>query len=191
MTEARNFYLVYAHYKDDIAYERRRTFTKSDMYWFGTDERMALQHYRQLARGTDDKREAHIKCIDLNELPEYQTKSPADTMIGALNEKVAGPINRIFGYNYIKTRGCTTDKGVTFSLMTDKIDPIAPDWRGRLNKSLVHKDSIDAYYVVRDAFNDVFEILVDHYLKDVEVLTPTKININGKTHRKLEPTKGV
>ena len=191
MTEVRNFYLVYAHYKDEVAYERRRTFTKSDMYWFGTDERMALQHYRQLARSADDKREAHIKCIDLNALPDYQTKSLSDTMIGALNEKVAGPINRIFGYNYVKTRGCTTDKGVTFSLMTDKIDPIAPDWKGRLNKSLIHKDSIDAYYVVRDAFNDVFPILVDRYLKDVEVVTPTKININGKTHKKLEPTKGV
>lgn len=191
MTEVRNFYLVYETSKDHDCYEHRRTFTKSDMYWFGTDERMALQHYRQLARGVSDKREAHIKCIDLNEIPEYQTKSPADSMIGALNEKVAGPINRVFGYNYIKTRGCTTDKGVTFSFMADKVDPIAPDWKGRLNKSLIHKDNIDAYYVVRDAFNDVFEILVDRYLKDVEVVIPTKININGKTHRKLEPTKGV
>ena len=77
-------FIVYEEPKDR-GEVHKRTMTKSDMYWFGIDERLALQSYRTLARNLSSNWVAHIKAIDLDSLPDYTTKKPVDDMIGKLN----------------------------------------------------------------------------------------------------------
>lgn len=191
MSNARKFFLVYSVCETDQKYEDGRPFTKSDMHWFGTDERRALSTYRSVARYSGKSTKAHIKCVDLDSIPDYVTADASDTMIGSLCEQLVSPINHSFGWSFAKSRGCKTSKGVTFSISTDTEEDfkIRPNSRGQIDKSLIHRDDIDMYYVKKAAFKDVLPILVDHYLRNIEVLVPTKININSKTYKKLEPNK--
>ena len=59
--------------------------------------------------------------------------------------------------------------------------------RGK-HESVVHKEYVESFYLEQAAFNSVFEIILDKYLKDVDFTVPTKINVNGKTIRKFEST---
>lgn len=174
-------FIVYEEPKDR-GEVHKRTMTKSDMYWFGIDERLALQSYRTLARNLSSNWVAHIKAIDLDSLPDYTTKKPVDDMIGKLNSML-GKLNRISPHR-LHSRGIANqEKGsVTFSIQ------LTDTGKERKHESVVHKEYVESFYLEQAAFNSVFEIILDKYLKDVEFTVPTKINVNGKTIRKFEPT---
>lgn len=172
---------------------RVRPFTKSDVCWFGTDEHMALQQYRSYARGGGSNL-VHIKSIDLDKLEEYTSVSPVDETISALNKALYSSLNRLHR-SRLRSRGSSNRDGssITYSFTLDEIEPAKPGFGGRSAcKSLIHRNDIDCGHVIDDAYNSVFPILVDKYLNEIDsklLLVPVKININGKTYRKLEPNK--
>lgn len=174
-------FIVYDEPKDK-GETHKRTMTKSDVYWFGIDERLALQNYRTLARNISSNFTAHIKAIDLDSLPEYMTKKPTDDMICKLNSML-GKLNRI-SPRRLHSRGTTNQEkdSATFSIQ------LVDTGKECRRESVVHKKYIESFYLEQAAFNSVFEIILDKYLKDVDFIVPTKINVNGKTIRKFEPS---
>lgn len=176
-------FIVYEEPKDK-GKEYKRSMTKSDVRWFGTEERLALQNYRSIARNLSPYWVAHIKAIDLDSLPDYTTKKPVDDMISALNS-IVGKMNRVSPHR-LHCRGIANqDKGtVTFSIQLCQED----ERPKRKRESVVHKEEIEAWYLEQSAFNDVFEIILDKHLKDVDFIVPTKINLNGKTIRTFKTT---
>lgn len=184
--ESKKFFIVYS---DPSGKEYDRTFTKSDVYWFGVEERLALQTYRQLVRSHSKGRTPHIKCLDLESLPEYATKQPVDDMISALNAKLYRNLNHASPHR-IASRATTNQAKdcVTFSFSYDKIDENTQWGTHKKTRSTVHKENIDPGFLEQSAFNDVFEILLDRYLRDIDFITPVKINVNKKLYRKFNPT---
>lgn len=176
-------FIVYDEPKDKGQYHKRGL-TKSDVRWFGIDERLALQNYRSIARNLSPYWVAHIKAIDLDSLPDYTTKKPVDDMISALNT-VVGKLNRVSPHRLHSRGTANQDKGtVTFSIQLYQAD----EKPSRKRESVVHDERIESFYLEQNAFNNVFDILLDKYLKDVDFIVPTKINVDGKTVRKFEPT---
>ena len=178
-------YIVYEEPKDK-GEVYKRSLTKSDVHWFVTDERLDLQNYRSLARTRSENWVAHIKAIDLDSLPDYSTKTPVDDMISKLNSELWGRLNFVSPHR-ITSRGTTNQArdSVTFSFTLNPMDERYCNNR----KSVVHKENIESFYLEQAAFNNVFEILLDKYLTDIDFITPVKINVNGKTVRKIQPTK--
>lgn len=183
------FYIVYGIPKDGTKDWRgnNRTFTKSDVEWFGIDERMALQKFKSLARRCGDTYTPYLKCVDLESLPDYTTTKPSDELIAEINKKVISPLNSISSY-WIHTRATTNKDGVvTFSITNDIMEEERPDYYGRTNLSVCHNSKLSMNSIERKAFNNVLEILVDRYIKKVNITVPLKLRINKKDHLKLKP----
>lgn len=183
------FYIVYGIPKDGTKDWRgnNRTFTKSDVEWFGIDERMALQKFKSLARRCGDTYTPYLKCVDLESLPDYTTTKPSDELIAEINKKVISPLNSISSY-WIHTRATTNKDGVvTFSITNDIMEEKRPDYYGRTNLSVCHNSKLSMNSIERKAFNNVLEILVDRYIKKVNITVPLKLRINKKDHLKLKP----
>lgn len=183
------FYIVYGIPKDGTKDWRgnNRTFTKSDVKWFGIDERMALQKFKSLARRCGDTYTPYLKCVDLESLPDYTTTKPSDELIAEINKKVISPLNSISSY-WIHTRATTNKDGVvTFSITNDIMEEERPDYYGRTNLSVCHNSKLSMNSIERKAFNNVLEILVDRYIKKVNITVPLKLRINKKDHLKLKP----
>lgn len=185
------FYIVYGIPKDGVKDWRgnNRTFTKSDVEWFGVDEKMALQRFKSLARRCGESYTPYMKCVDLESLPDYTTTKPSDDLIAEINKKVVGPLNSISSY-WIHTRATTNKDGqVTFSITNDIVDEAKPDYYGRANLSVCHNSKFCVTNIERNAFNNVLEILVDKYIKKVNITVPLKLRINKKDYLKLKPTE--
>ena len=185
------FYIVYGVAKEGVKDWRgnNRTFTKSDVEWFGVDEKMALQRFKSLARRCGESYIPYMKCVDLESLPDYTTTKPSDDLIAEINKKVVGPLNSISSY-WTHTRATTNKDGqVTFSITNDIVDEAKPDYYGRANLSVCHNSKFCVSSIERNAFNNVLEILVDKYIKNVNITVPLKLRINKKDHLKLKPTE--
>jgi len=185
---AQKFYIVYSEPKEKNYYNgRQRSFTKSDVCWFGIDQRIALQTFRSLARrcGNDIP---HIKCLDLDEIPDFENKSRSDEMIASIDKKVARRLNNL-SQHFLQTRAITTKDGsVTFSFTKRDVEAAQSNPYHEESKSVIHKSEANLYWVEEESFNKVFEILLDKYMDEVEVIVPTKVNISGKTYKKYQPT---
>lgn len=185
------FYIVYGVAKEGVKDWRgnNRTFTKSDVEWFGVDEKMALQRFKSLARRCGESYIPYMKCVDLESLPDYTTTKPSDDLIAEINKKVVGPLNSISSY-WTHTRATTNKDGqVTFSITNDIVDEAKPDYYGRANLSVCHNSKFCVSSIERNAFNNVLEILVDKYIKNVNITVPLKLRINKKDYLKLKPTE--
>jgi len=185
------FYIVYGIPKDGVKDWRgnNRTFTKSDVEWFGVDENMALQKFKRLARRCGETCIPYLKCVDLESLPDYATAKPSDDLIAEINKKVIGPLNSISSY-WLQTRATTNKDGqVTFSITNDMPEEAKPNYYGRTNVSVCHNSKFSIDNIERKAFNNVLEILVDKYIKNVNITVPLKLRINKKDHLKLKPTE--
>lgn len=183
------FYIVYGIPKDGVKDWRgnNRIFTKSDVEWFGVDEKMALQRFKSLARRCGDTYTPYLKCVDLESLPDYTTTKPSDELIAEINKKVISPLNSISSY-WLHTRATTNKDGVvTFSITNDIVEEEKPDYYGRTNLSVCHNSKLSMNSIERKAFNNVLEILVDRYIKKVNITVPLKLRINKKDHLKLKP----
>lgn len=179
------FYLVYRQNKPghENPY-RTRTFSKQDMDWFGVDEKMALQRFRTIARNCGDYCVPHIKCIDLDALPEYQVKSMQDEQINEITKKVIRAL--IVCTN---SRAVTNQKGgVTISFTMDNIDEAKVNNYGNANCSLIHNSKANRHYVSEEAYNKVFDIILDKKMKNADIFVPVKVNINGKLFKKYRPS---
>ena len=181
------FYLVYSEVKPECQKEwgtSTHTFTKSDMDWFGVDEKRALQQFRTIVRNCGDYRIPHIKCVELDTLPEYQTESIQDQQINEINKKVVrGLISRQ------NSRAVANKKGeVTVSFTLDDIDEARDNHCGNTNSSLIHNSKANRHYVADEAYNKVFEIILAKKMKQVDIFIPVKVNINGKLLKKYMPT---
>jgi len=191
---ADNFYIVYSEIKDEYKgtndyWNRPRTFTKSDVIWFGVDEHMAKQQFRSLARRCGKESIPHIKCLDLNELPDFMSKSSGDTLIAEINKKVVNPINSISHY-WLKTRATTNSNGgVTFSIGTNPVEEARPNHYGNSCLSMCHDSKCHSGNVERESFNKVVDILIDKYMKGVNITVPLKLRVNGKDHLKVKPVE--
>lgn len=185
------FYIVYGIPKEGVKDWRgnNRTFTKSDVEWFGIDEKMALQKFKSLARRCGESYTPYMKCVDLESLPDYTTTKPSDELIAEINKKVIGPLNSISSY-WIHTRATTNRDGqVTFGITNDIVEEAKPNYYGRTNLSVCHDSKFCVTSIERNAFNNVLEILVDKYIKNVNITVPLKLRINKKDHLKLKPTE--
>lgn len=185
------FYIVYGISKDGVKDWRgdNRTFTKSDVEWFGIDEKMALQKFKSLARRCGETYTPYLKCVDLESLPDYTTAKPSDELIAEINKKVISPLNSISSY-WLHTRATTNKDGqVTFSITNDVVEEAKPDYYGRANLSVCHNSKVSLGNIERKAFNNVLEILVDKYIKNVNITVPLKLRINKKDYLKVKPTE--
>ena len=185
------FYIVYSEIKENAKHEYSgypRTFTKSDVCWFGIDERKALQMFKSLARRCGSCSIPHIKCVDLDSLPDYSNKKPTDDLIGDITKTVINPINGMSGY-YLHTRATVNKDGmVTYSISKNEIDEARPNYRGDVCGSVIHDSKAGTYHVEEEAFNKVFEILFDKYIKQVKIIAPLKVKIDKKEYKIYKPT---
>lgn len=179
------FYLVYRQIKPECKSQyRTQTFSKQDMDWFGIDERMALQRFRTIARNCGDYCVPHIKCVDLDALPEYQVKSMQDEQINEITKKVIRAL-----FVRANSRAVTNQKGgVTISFTVDDIDEAKTNHYGNNNCSLIHNSKANRHYVAEEAYNKVFGIILDKKMKGVDIFVPVKVNINGKLFKKYRPS---
>ena len=189
---ADNFFIVYQEIKDEYKgtndyWNRPRTFSKSDVCWFGVDERMAKQQFKSLARRCGKESIPHIKCLNLNELPDFMSKNSADDLISEINKKVINPLNSICSY-WLKTRATTNSTGgVTFSIGTNPVEEAKPNYYGNSGLSMCHDSKVSSVNVEREAFNKVVNILLDKYIKEVKITAPLKLRVDGKDYLKVKP----
>lgn len=191
MANLEKFFIIYPEYDEDKLY-RPLKYTKNDVYWFGVDEKVALQTFRSIARRASDDIKVHLKCINLGGLDEYTTKQSTDDMINTMNKKVISKLNSVSG-QWLSTRSNVNKDGVvTFGIKTRELEVPSRDQYNRNYSSkfsLIHKDSkVSSYYVEEEAYNEVIEILFDRYMRGVEILSPLKVKINGKEYKKYKPT---
>ena len=193
MANLEKFFIIYPEYADDYKSEYRQLkYTKNDVYWFGVDEKVALQQFRSITRRASEGTKIHLKCINLDELADYTTKQPTDDMIHSMNRNVISHLNHISG-QWLSTRSTVNKDGVvTFSIKTRELEKPQRDQYNRNyspNFSYVHTNSeVSSYYVEEEAYNELIEILFDKYMREVEILTPLKVKINGKEYKKYKPT---
>lgn len=191
MANLEKFFIIYPEYNEEKLY-RPLKYTKNDVYWFGTDEKVALQTFRSIARRVSDDIKVHLKCINLDGLDEYTTKQSTDNMINTMNRKVISKLNSVSG-QWLSTRSNVNKDGVvTFGIKTRELEKPERDKYNRNYSSkfsLIHKDSeVSSYYVEEEAYNQLIEILFDRYMRGVEILSPLKVKINGKEYKKYKPT---
>lgn len=182
---ATKFFLVYGKLRDECKNEyRKETFTKSDMYWFGLDEKIALQKFRSFARSGNSTYTTHIKCLDLDAIPDYIGKSNVDEQINTINKEVFGKL-----LYRVRTRMTNNKDGVvTVAVSLDETQEASPNHYGNSNISVVHNSKVSCYHITEEAFNSVFEIILDRYMKGIDIIAPVKVNINGKLYKKYKPT---